>query len=78
MNRVIKIERQDASWRVTFGVRDVQVFANRAAALASALGRACTDDGCEFQEIVIDVIGDELQRTAVSPDHGAIRLDWLS
>jgi hypothetical protein len=71
---VIKIERQGASWRVTFAARDERVFANRAAALASALGRACTDDG---REIVI-VIDDKLERTAVSSDRGAMRLDWLS
>jgi hypothetical protein len=74
-NQVIRIERQGACWRVTFAACDEQVFASRAAALAFALGRAGTDDG---RKIVIDVIDDKLERTAVSPDRGAMRLDWLS
>jgi hypothetical protein len=78
-NRIIRIERQGASWRVTFGAHDIHIFPSRAAALASALGRACADDGREPQNIEIDVIaGDEMERTAVSADHGAVRLDWLS
>ena len=74
---IIKIEREGASWRVTFGLRDSHLFPSRSEALASALGRACTYDGREPENIVIDVAEDEPERTAVSPDRGAVRLDWL-
>ena len=78
-NRVIKIKQEGAVWRVSFSAGESRLFTTRAAALASALGRACADDGRGLRNIEINVIAeDEPERTAVSSDRGAVRMDWLS
>jgi hypothetical protein len=71
---VIKIVKEEAVWRVSFGEADNHVFVSRAEALAAALGRAATADLVQVIEVDPPAGG----RTLIVGDNGAARMDWLT